>query len=120
MQHWLVILKLLKKQKQYFRISYVSFSNRSVNILSLLYGIALGWPSSNVVLLLSDESPLPSGKLNIDEASWVVGLLCVGGFIGNLLFGYITDKFGRKEPLLSLALPCTVSKGESETNKDLI
>lgn len=84
-------------------------SQRTVNVLSMVYGIGFGWASPNVVLLLSDESPLPSGKLNMEEASWVVGLLFVGAINGNLLFGYITNRFGRKNPLLLLAVPCIVS-----------
>lgn len=80
----------------------------TVDIAAFLHGLACGWPSSNVVLLLSDEPPLPSGKIDIDEASWVVGLFCIGGLIGNLVFGYITNNYGRKEPLLATAIPCIV------------
>lgn len=86
-------------------INGLSYLHYIVNFLALNYGIAIGWPSSNVVLLLSNESPLPTGKVSKQEASWIVGFICVGGFIGNLLFGYITERFGRKKPLLVIAIP---------------
>lgn len=57
----------------------------------------------NFVLLQSDKTPLKAGKLTVDESAWVVSLLTFGGLWGNLLFGYVAEKFGRKLPLLFIA-----------------
>lgn len=80
-----------------------------MNLLSLCYGITCGWPSPNLLLLLSDETPLPTGKISMDDASWIAALLCVGGFVGNLFFGYITNNYGRREPLLVISAPAIVN-----------
>lgn len=74
------------------------------------FGAACGWPSPGNLLLMSDESPLPTGRITIDEASWISSLLCVGGLSGNLIYGWVTERFGRKYPLLFLAIPQIVSK----------
>lgn len=62
-----------------------------------------------MVLLLSDETPLPSGKITMDEASWIASLICVGGLIGNFFFGFVTSRFGRKSPLIFITIPKVVS-----------
>lgn len=80
-----------------------------MNLLSIGYGVNAGWTSASVILLKSDETPLPTGKITMDEASWITSLLCVGGLAGNVLFGYVTNQFGRKIPLLLLAVPTVVS-----------
>lgn len=79
-----------------------------MNILSVLHGGACGWPSSSVLSLLSDSSPLKTGKISIEEASWISALLCIGAFIGNLFYGWIANNYGRKYPLISIAIPSTV------------
>lgn len=43
------------------------------------------------------------------QASWVAGINNIIAFFGNLIFGYITPRFGRKIPLLLIALPNVVS-----------
>lgn len=80
-----------------------------MDLLLVTYGAACGWPSPNLILLTSDDTPLPSGKISMDEASWIASLLCVGGFIGNFSFGFITNVFGRKLPLISISIPGVVS-----------
>lgn len=80
-----------------------------VDLLLVTYGTACGWPSPNIILLTSDDTPLPSGKISIDEASWIASLLCVGGFIGNIFFGFITNALGRKLPLILISIPGVVS-----------
>lgn len=80
-----------------------------VNLLTLSYGISCGWPSPNNFLLLSENSPLASGKISIDEASSIASLLSVGAGFGNFFFTYVTSKFGRKNPLLAMAFPAVVS-----------
>lgn len=79
------------------------------------YGITCGWPSPSIQLLTSDETPLPSGKITIEEGSWIASLLCIGGLIGNILFGFITNSFGRKRPLCALSIPIIVSEHQSNT-----
>lgn len=78
-------------------------------MLSISNGIAYGWTSPSFVLLKSDETPLPSGKIDTEETSWIASFLCVGGLIGNLFFGFLTNKCGRKIPLIAIAIPKAVS-----------
>lgn len=39
-----------------------------------------GWTSPSILILTGDESPLPSGKISMEEASWIASLSCFGGF----------------------------------------
>lgn len=43
------------------------------------------------------------------QASWIASLLAIGGTTGNIFFGYLTSKFGRKLPLISLSIPMIMS-----------
>lgn len=79
------------------------------NIITVGYGAVCGWPSASFLILLSDESPLASGPLTIGQASWVSSIMCIGGFVGNIFFGWFTDKYGRKLPLIIIAIPQLVS-----------
>lgn len=81
-----------------------------MNLLTTGHGIVCGWPSAAVMLLMSDESPLPTGPISIDEASWITALMCAGGLVGNFFFGWVTERYGRKLPLMSLAVPQIVCK----------
>lgn len=72
------------------------------------YGIACGWSSPSLPLLMSDNSPLPTGKIVMEEASWIAGSISLGGLVGNLFFGYVMNHFGRKIPLLFIAAPTIV------------
>lgn len=49
------------------------------NIASVVSGISNGWSSAATILLTSDETPLPSGKISMDDASWIASLYYVGG-----------------------------------------
>lgn len=60
-------------------------------------------------LLISNDTPLPSGKMSVEEASWMTALLSVGAVISNIVFGFIVKKFGRKIPLFSLGIPMIIS-----------
>lgn len=70
----------------------------------------LGWTSPAIYLLTSSESPLPSSvRISMEQASWIASLMAIGGFIGNIFFGYVASKFGRKGPLIFLSIPMIVS-----------
>lgn len=78
-------------------------------MLTMGFGVTLGWSSPSIIILKSNESPLPSGKITTEESSWIASLLCLGCLIGNVFFGYITSKFGRKTPLMFMTIPIIVS-----------
>uniref|UniRef100_A0A1B0CNS5 Putative facilitated trehalose transporter tret1 n=1 Tax=Lutzomyia longipalpis TaxID=7200 RepID=A0A1B0CNS5_LUTLO len=75
---------------------------RCINILSLtnfpglFFGMSIGWLSPSIPQLLSPQSPLPSGPISIDEASWVSSILYLAGIIGTIVFGWLVDRIGRK------------------------
>lgn len=85
-------------------------NSKKVNLLMVTHGICGGWMSPTIELLTSDKSPLESGKITMEEASWVASIICIGGLIGNILFGIMTNHFGRKVPLLFTAIPSIVRK----------
>lgn len=81
-----------------------------MNLLALSFGFACGF-GPNISLLTEERtSPLPTGKITKDESSWIVSLLCIGGAIGNFFFSYITNRFGRKKPIIAMAIPNIVSE----------
>lgn len=69
------------------------------------HGIACGWLSPYLTTLRSDETPLISGPLTIEQLSWIGALLPCGGMFGCFIFFFIANKFGRKIALLSIAIP---------------
>lgn len=85
--------------------SYCTIFVSIVNIVVMASGVGLSWTSPSLEILKSDNSPLPSGRITTEEASWVASLWSLGGLIGNFMYLFITNKFGRKMPIISLAFP---------------
>ncbi|XP_063698306.1 facilitated trehalose transporter Tret1-like [Culicoides brevitarsis] len=88
--------------KQYYAVI-------SANIVTLIYGVAVGWPSASLPLLQSAESPLPGGPLTLLECSWIGSVLCLGGASGQIFFGWLAGKFGRKPAILFSFIPGVAS-----------
>lgn len=82
----------------------------AANLLPLSFGTTASWASANYLVLQTTASQLEAGALLPEEASLLVSLTCVGGLLGNMSFLKVVEKFGRKAPLLALALPQIVSK----------
>lgn len=57
----------------------------------------------------SDDCPLPTGRLSIDEIAWIGSIMGIGGLFGTVLFGWFADRIGRKNSLLATAVPQIVS-----------
>jgi MFS family permease len=76
-----------------------------VNLIALSHGCAVGWLSPFLPYLKSPDSHLSSGPITTEDVSWVGSLLAVGGFVGTILFGEITEKFGKKIALFLLVIP---------------
>lgn len=83
---------------------------RTIELIFLWWIIWIGgWASPNDLLLQSDESPLPTGKISVEESAWISSMLAISGLFGPVLFGLIANKFGRKAPLMALTVPITLS-----------
>lgn len=76
-----------------------------MNILALSHGCAAGWLSPFIPYLKSTESHLTTGPVSSEDVSWIGSLLCIGGVIGTISFGTITEKFGKKNAMFLLVVP---------------
>uniref|UniRef100_A0A336M068 CSON013480 protein n=1 Tax=Culicoides sonorensis TaxID=179676 RepID=A0A336M068_CULSO len=75
------------------------------NLMTLLYGISIGWASSNLLLFQTNETPLSFGPLTLLQTSWIGSILCLGGAIGQLFFSWLADEYGRKPGLAFAFVP---------------
>jgi SP family facilitated glucose transporter-like MFS transporter 8 len=61
-----------------------------MSLLAFAYGSCCGWPSAAVLLLTSeDDTPLETGPINTNDVGWIASAVGIGGFIGNLFFGWV-------------------------------
>ncbi|CRL04884.1 CLUMA_CG017935, isoform A, partial [Clunio marinus] len=90
--------------------SYVSRENIFiVNLTAFIFGIVIGFTGPNLELFKSDNSPLPSGKITIEEESWISSLAAFGAIGFTLFYGFISEKCGRKIAILLIGIPQTTS-----------
>lgn len=68
----------------------------------------MGWSSPAIFLLTSNQSPLKTGKISMEEASWTASIKSIGSLIAYPLFGIIANKGGRKWPIAFLSIPAAV------------
>lgn len=105
---WLAAIcgKLFKEiyMKFYARTS-ISILSFKVNILEFGFGTVIGWPSASFLILESKDTPLASGPLTIEQISWVGSLVPFGGLCGNMIFGWLSGRYGRKYSLMAAAIP---------------
>jgi len=72
--------------------------------MTLTHGVGVGWLAPSLPLLGSEETPLGT-SISIDEASWVGSLIGLGALTGNIIFGLLLDRLGRKMCMYLLAIP---------------
>ncbi|XP_055376001.1 facilitated trehalose transporter Tret1-like [Condylostylus longicornis] len=77
----------------------------AVNILTFSYGLFCGWLSPAIARLTSPASAMETGPINNEDISWIGASLCIGGFFGNFVYGWLNRRFGRKACLLITAAP---------------
>ncbi|ETN57863.1 sugar transporter [Anopheles darlingi] len=77
----------------------------AVHIITASYGVTVGWPAPIIPLLRSPETPLPTGPITVEEASWVGATLCIGGTTGTILFALLHTYLGKKVGLLLMSVP---------------
>lgn len=59
-------------------------------------------------MMLTEDSPLTSGKISLNEASWIGSGQHLGNIFGNFLFALISKHFSLKFSLNLLVLPSLV------------
>lgn len=65
------------------------FATVVMDLLAFSYGATCGWTSSSIPILKSDDTPLETGPISTADASWISSGICIGGFFGNLLIGWV-------------------------------
>ncbi|KAJ3626800.1 hypothetical protein MTP99_017268 [Tenebrio molitor] len=77
---------------------YLYLSALIANILPFIVGVVSAWSSSVIPHLENDDlDQIPIGrKINQTEASWIGSLTAMGAIFSSLIFGYFTQKIGRK------------------------
>lgn len=76
-----------------------------MNLCTIGYGCSVGWTAAAFLILDSEDSPLPTGRIDMSEIAWIGSILGMGGLIGTVVVGWMADKFGRKNALLAMAVP---------------
>lgn len=75
----------------------------------LTIGLFLGWASPSLPFLIDGDyyADYPV-RLTLDEASWVVSLLTVGGAGGCVISTFMVNVIGRKNTMLFTAVPSVI------------
>lgn len=67
-------------------------------------GMGGAWATTSFIEL-QEKSLIPTGRLTSEEAGLVVALPNAGTLVANILFLYVCEKYGQRDPLLYLAFP---------------
>lgn len=76
--------------------------------MTFTHGVGVGWLAPSLPFLGSANTPLDT-SVTIDQASWVGSLIGLGALTGNIIFGLLLDRLGRKVCMYFLAIPNMVT-----------
>ncbi|XP_011636518.2 facilitated trehalose transporter Tret1-like [Pogonomyrmex barbatus] len=81
------------------------------NLGMLSTGQYIGWASPSLPLLImkDNDDPKSSVSLTLEEASWVISLLTLGGITGCVSCIFMVNIFGRKKTMLFTIVPTIIS-----------
>lgn len=83
-----------------------------------IFGVVIGWTGGNLLLLESADTPLASGPITVDEKSWICSLQAFGAIASVLIFGFLSERFGRKKSILLIGVPQTVRMSSIKSISD--
>ncbi|XP_065084152.1 facilitated trehalose transporter Tret1-like isoform X2 [Ochlerotatus camptorhynchus] len=95
-----MVLEFLSRQywKQFVAVN-------AVHLITIAYGVTVGWTAPIIPLLQSTDTPFPAGPITVEQVSWVGSAFSIGGMSGTILYALIHTYFGKKTGLLMLAFP---------------
>ena len=79
-----------------------------MQLTAFIFGIVIGFTGPNLELFKSDRTPLKDGKITPEEESWISSLSAFGAIGFVLIYGWISERFGRKIAILLIGIPQTV------------
>jgi MFS family permease len=85
-----------------------NFKLITVQLTAFIFGIAVGFTGPNIQLFISDETPLKDGKITPEQISWITSLSPFGAIAFVFVYGWISERFGRKAAVLFIGIPQTV------------
>ncbi|XP_065354591.1 facilitated trehalose transporter Tret1-like [Calliphora vicina] len=86
------------------RYRYQLLAAITVQMLTYAHGIATGWISPTLHKLQSDNSPT-NFVVSVEQVSWIGSLFGLGSLSGNIIFGLLLNRIGRKWCMYLIALP---------------
>lgn len=87
--------------KIYFTIIFLL---KSASGGTFLYGIALGWSSPSIPILLKTSS----FEISLNEAAWSVSMMSLGATVSCIPAGVIRNKFGTKVLIAVYSIPSII------------
>ncbi|CAD7088656.1 unnamed protein product [Hermetia illucens] len=99
----------LQVNSDFFRkYKYQILATFAVSILTFTHGNANSWSATAIPLLQSENTPISTGPITMEEASWIGSLVCIGGLTGNFLGGILINIIGQKKVLMLIIIPHVV------------
>ncbi|KNC32811.1 putative facilitated trehalose transporter Tret1-2 [Lucilia cuprina] len=86
------------------RYRYQLLAAITIQMLTFAHGIATGWISPTLHILQSENSPT-NFVVSVEQASWIGSLFGLGSLSGNIIFGLLLNRIGRKWCMYLIALP---------------
>ncbi|CAG2062833.1 unnamed protein product [Timema podura] len=81
------------------------FYSFSGSILPFAQGTVVGWPSTTLPLLQSEDNPIGSTPMTEEDASWIGSLICIGAILSVPVFSYLVNNQSRKIAGYIAAMP---------------
>lgn len=67
-----------------------------------------GWIATAFPLLQSEDTPLESGPITVEQTSWLGSLMPLGAVVGTFLYGFIAGWFGIRWTMMLLCIPSLI------------
>ncbi|KAG5684273.1 hypothetical protein PVAND_013509 [Polypedilum vanderplanki] len=90
-----------------FRYQYLA--TFIVQLTAFIFGIVIGFTGPNLELFKSEKTPLKGGPITAEEESWIGSISAFGAIGFVLIYGWISERFGRKIAILLIGIPQTMS-----------
>uniref|UniRef100_A0A336M4J4 CSON009702 protein n=1 Tax=Culicoides sonorensis TaxID=179676 RepID=A0A336M4J4_CULSO len=90
-------------------VIYQSWAAFCANIPNIILGVSVAWNGAYLPKFKTDECPLNDGKLTDSQIGSIAGIGAIGCVFGNLLSGWLSERFGRKTTLVLVGIPQLIS-----------